>query len=529
MSDDNLIEQRIQQIPNDVFDATNNPSHLDAPHQQLEEITIAELQAAMEKGTLTAVTLVQQYKERIAALNPHLHAILELNPEAETIAAALDEERQNKGVRSPLHGVPILLKDNIGTADQMRTTAGSWALDGFSPTDDATVAAKLRQAGAIILGKTNMSEWANFRSTQSASGWSGRGGQGRNPYMLDRSPCGSSSGSAQAVSANLVPVSLGTETDGSIVCPANSNGIVGIKPTVGLTSRFNVIPISKTQDTVGPFARTVTDAALVLGAITGIDPRDLATGRSASQFHIDYTPFLDADGLKGARIGIPRQLVTATPEAVAVFETAVSTLRHAGAEIIDPVEFPDFETLRDNTAEWELMLYEFKDGINEYLSRLDNDAPQSLADLIAFNETHIEQEMRYFGQEQFEMAQEKGPLTDSAYLESIIKSHHAARDSLNQLLDEFKLDALIAPTGNPSVCIDLINGEHVSGGSCGLAARAGFPLLTVPTGSVFGLPVNLTFMGRAFSEPLLIKLAYAFEQLTKARQTPRFLPTMSIV
>ena len=498
------------------------------PFPQLEEVTIAELQQAMTLGLITARELVHQYLRRIRELDqrgPRLKAVIELNPDALTIAAALDRERRDQGPRGPLHGIPILLKDNIATEDQMQTTAGSLALEGHQPSADATVATKLREAGAVILGKANLSEWANFRSFQSSSGWSGRGGQGRNPYILDRNPCGSSSGSAQAVSANLIPVSLGTETDGSIVCPASTCGIVGIKPTVGLTSRYNVIPISDTQDTVGPFGRTVADAATVLGALTGVDPLDPATAASAGHFFTDYTQFLDANALQGARLGVARDLFFFSPETTEIANTAVAALQAAGAVIIDPLTIPP-ELLNDEGSEFDVLLYEFKDGINKYLSSLGPGAPQTLADLIAFNNANANQEMRYFGQEIFDLAQTYGPLTDPAYQEALQKSHFAAIAGINALMDDNNLDAIVAPTGSPAWPTDLVNGDHFLGGSSSLAARAGFPLVSVPAGFSFGLPVNITFMGKAFSEPSLIALAYAFEQATQVRQPPQFLPTM---
>ncbi len=498
------------------------------PFPRLEEVTIAELQRAMATGHLTARQLTHQYLRRIRELDqkgPRLNSVIEINPDALHIAAALDRERQQHGPRGPLHGIPILLKDNIATDDQMQTTAGSLALEGHKPAEDATVAAKLRQAGAVILGKANLSEWANFRSFQSSSGWSGRGGQGRNPYILDRNPCGSSSGSAQAVSANLIPVSLGTETDGSIVCPSSANGVVGIKPTVGLTSRFNVIPISETQDTVGPFGRTVADAATVLGALTGVDPLDPATAASEGHFFTDYTQFLNPDALQGARIGVARDLFFFSPETTEIANTAVAAMQAAGADIVDPLTIPP-ELLNDGGAEFDVLLYEFKDGINKYLSRLGPGAPQTLADLIAFNNAHADQELLYFGQEIFDLAQTYGPLTDPGYLEALQNSHFTAIEGVNQLMDDHSLDAIVAPTGSPAWPTDLVNGDHFLGGSSSLAARAGFPLVSVPAGFSFGLPVNLTFMGKAFSEPTLIALAYAFEQATQVRQAPKFAPTL---
>ncbi|MDJ0752450.1 MAG: amidase [Ardenticatenaceae bacterium] len=498
------------------------------PYSWLEEITIGELQYLMDAGKLTARKLVRQYLRRIHALDirgPKLRSVMELNPDALYIAKELDRERRKQGPRGPLHGIPILIKDNIGTADEMETTAGSLSLVGHPPTEDATVAAKLREAGAIILGKTTLSEWANFRSFQSSSGWSGRGGQCKNPYVLDRNPCGSSSGSGAAAAANLAVATLGTETDGSIVCPATANGVVGIKPTVGLTSRFNVIPISDTQDTIGPLARTVTDAAIVLGALTGVDPNDAATAKSAGQSYTDYTQFLDAGALNGARIGIPRGLFFFSPETDDVFAGALTALQNAGATLVDPVDVP--AEVAGGNAELEVLLFEFKDGVNKYLSRLGPGAPQTLADLIAFNNANADSELKFFGQELFDLAEAKGPLTSQEYLDFLAASVQPAVEWFDTVMDGLNLDAMVAPTGSPAWPIDLINGDHFLGGTSSPAARAGYPLVSVPAGFSFGLPVNISFMGRAFSEPTLIALAYAFEQATMVRTSPSFIPTLS--
>ncbi|TMD38304.1 MAG: amidase [Chloroflexi bacterium] len=458
----------------------------------------------MARGELNARELAEMYIERIHALDqqgPTLQSMLELNPAALEIAEKLDEERRDHGPRGPLHGIPILLKDNIATADAMQTTAGSLALVGSRPPRDAFVVQKLRQAGAVILGKTNLSEWANFRSNASSSGWSGRGGQGRNPYVLDRTPCGSSSGSAAAIAANLATVSLGTETDGSILCPASSNGVVGIKPTVGLTSRAGVIPISHSQDTVGPFARSVADAAAMLGALTGIDPRDPSTHRSEGKFHTDYTQFLDPNGLRGARIGIARQVYFGySTKADAIAISAIKQLRELGAEIIDPADIPTAEQMSNFKAELTVLLHEFKVNLNAYLAELTCTPLRSLADIIEFNNAHAGEELSYFGQEILLMAQDA-------------------------VMDTYKLDALVMPTTSPPWRIDLVNGDHEMGSSSQPAALAGYPAISVPAGYVFDLPVGITFMGRAFSEPTLIKLAYAFEQATKVRHSPRYLPT----
>jgi amidase len=502
-----------------------------AAMNDLEELTIAQSQTLMDQGQLTARDLVDLYLARIEALDkngPQVNAILEINPDARGIATLLDRERETKGRRGPLHGIPIFLKGNIDTADSMMTTAGSLGLLGWSAPQDATVAKKLRDAGAIILGKTNLSEWANFRSTHSTSGWSGWGGQTRNPYILDRNPCGSSSGSAVAVAANLCAASLGTETDGSIVCPASTNGVVGIKPTVGLTSRAGVIPISHTQDTVGPHARNVADAAVVLGALTGVDPRDPATQASGGKLLADYTRFLDPNGLKGARIGIPRKVYYGYSDEVdRIAESAIQAMQDAGAIVIDPADIPSAEQINSDPAEFEVLLFEFKADLNAYLAGRTDLAVHSLAELIDFNEAHATTELKYFGQEIFLSAEAKGPLTDAAYLAALEKSHRLSRqEGIDAVMDKLQLDALVAPTGIPAWPTDLINGDHFLGGSSSPAAMAGYPLITVPAGFSFGLPVGITFMGRAFSEPTLIKLAYAFEQATKARIPPRFLPTM---
>ena len=501
----------------------------------LEEATIADGQTAMAAGQISARQLVEQYLARIEQLDragPELRSILEVNPDALQIADALDEERGTKGPRGPLHGIPILLKDNIDTGDQMLTTAGSLALLGTRPPQDATVAKRLRDAGAVLLGKTNLSEWANFRSTQSSSGWSARGGQGRNPYLLSANPCGSSSGSAAAVAANLAIASLGTETDGSIVCPAHANGVVGLKPTVGLTSRAGVIPIAHSQDTVGPMARTVRDAAILLGVLAGIDPRDPATGESAGKVHTDYTQFLDADGLRGARIGVPRKVYFGySPEADAIVEEAIRTMRELGATIVDPADIPTVNLIAGGRDEFTVLLYEFKADLAAYLQTRVADerhpdvrAMRSLADIIAFNEANKAEEMPYFGQEIFLMAVEKGDRDERGYTRALEASRRVSREKgLDAVMDEHKLDALVAPTGGPAWPIDLEQGDRHSGGSSSPAAMAGYPLISVPVGYVTGAPIGMTFMGRAFSEPMLLRLAYAFEQATKARRRPQFL------
>ena len=469
--------------------------------------------------------------ERIDALDregPRLRSLIETNPEAGDIAERLDREREEGRVRGPLHGIPIVLKDNIDTADRMMTTAGSVALAGTPALQDATVTARLREAGAIILGKANLSEWANFRSTRPVSGWSGRGRQGLNPYVLDRSPCGSSSGSAAAVSANLVAASLGTETNGSIVCPGSVNGVVGIKPTVGLTSRAGVVPISHTQDTVGPFGRTVADAATVLGALTGVDPRDPATQASEGKFHRDYRPFLDPDGLRGARIGIARQFFGIHEHIDRIAEPAIDVLKARGAVVVDPANIPSLSQINASPTGLTVLLFEFKADVNKYLSSRPNLTVHTLADLIAFNRAHADVEMPYFLQQLFDQAQAKGSLDDPGYLAALATNKRLSQtEGIDKVMDELRLDALFAPTRNPAWTIDLLNGDRSLGGSSTPAALAGYPLITVPAGQSFGhLPVGVTFMGRAFSEPTLIKLAFAFEQATRARKKPEFLPKL---
>jgi len=502
------------------------------PPFELEEATIAELQEGMASGAYTSRRLVELYLERIEALDrqgPALHHMLETNPDALAIAEQLDAERREKGPRGPLHGIPVLLKDNIDTGDRMLTTAGSLALADRPAPSDAFLVERLRAAGAVILGKTNLSEWANFRSTRSSSGWSARGGQGKNPYVVDRSPCGSSSGTGGAVAANYAAVGVGTETDGSIVCPSHVNGIVGIKPTLGLISRSGVIPIAHSQDTAGPMARTVADAAILLGAMTGVDPNDAATSRSRGRALADYTPFLDPDGLRGARIGVARaRFFGYNPDTDRLAEAAIEIMKAHGAVVVDPADIPNRGAYGD--SEFTVLLYEFKHGLNAYLAaRGDTARVHSLEDLIRFNEEHRAEEMPYFGQEIFLMAQEKGPLTEPEYLEALEKNRRlAGPEGIDAVMDEHNLDALIAPTGSPSWPIDLVNGDHFTGGSSTPAAVSGYPSITVPAGYAFGLPVGLSFIGRAWSEPTLIRLAYAFEQATKHRRPPQFLPGIEL-
>jgi amidase len=500
------------------------PANSAARAFEFEETTIAELQEGMRGGKLTAREIAEKYLDRIEKFDrkgARLNSIIELNPDALNIAAELDRERKTKGARSPLHGIPVLIKDNIDTADRMRTTAGSLALaDSFAPRD-AFIVTRLREAGALILGKTNLSEWANFRSTHSSSGWSGRGGQTRNPYAIDRNPCGSSSGSGVAVAANFAAVAVGTETDGSIVCPSSACALVGIKPTLGLVSRSGIIPIAHSQDTAGPMTRTVTDAALLLNVLAGIDPRDRATQTSRGKSHADYTRFLDPAGLRGARIGVARKFFGFNDKVDKLMTDAIDALKHAGATVVDPADLPSHGKYDD--TEFEVLLYEFKADLNKYLLERGGGAPRSLKELIEFNERHREREMPYFGQEIFLKAQEKAPLTSKAYLAALAKNHRLSRaEGIDATIAKHRLDAIIAPTGGPPWTTDLVNGDHFSGGSSTPAAVAGYPNINVPAGYVFGLPVGISFFGSAYSEPVLVKLAYAFEQATKHRRAPQF-------
>jgi len=503
----------------------------DVPSFELDEITIAELQAGMSAGKYTARAIAEKYLTRIEQIDkngPAINSVIEINPDALAIAEARDRERADKGVRSPLHGIPVMIKDNLDTADRMMTTAGSLALVGSKPARDSTIAAKLRQAGAVILAKTNLSEWANIRSAHSTSGWSGRGGQTKNPYALDRNPCGSSSGSGAGVSANLCMGAIGTETDGSIVCPSSSNGLVGIKPTVGLTSRTGIIPISHSQDGAGPMCRTVRDAATMLGAITGIDEEDRATAESREKSYTDYTQFLKADGLKGARIGVVRQRFGFHEGVDKVMESALDALKKEGAILVDPANIETSGKFSD--SEFMVLLFELKAGLNAYLARLGPDAPvKTLKQIIDFNEKNREKEMPYFGQDTFLKAEEKGPLTSQEYLDALAKNHQLARkEGIDATMEKNNLDALVAPTGGPAWIVDHVNGDYFGGGSSGAAAVAGYPNITVPAGFISGLPVGISFFGRAWSERVLIRLAFAFEQATKVRKPPKFLPRIQL-
>ena len=496
---------------------------------EVEEATVAELQAAMQAGRLTARRLVDLYLARIESFDrrgPSLRQVLETNPEAASIAEALDAERRTRGPRGPLHGIPVLLKDNIATADRLTTTAGSLALEGSRPPRDAFLVERLRAAGAIVLGKTNMSEWANFRSSQSTSGWSARGGQGRNPYALDRSPCGSSSGTGAAIAANFAAVGVGTETDGSIVCPAAFNALVGIKPTLGLVSRGGVIPIAHSQDTAGPMTRTVADAAVLLGVLAGADPHDPPTAAARTRAAADYTKFLDANALAGARIGVARNRLFGHHQATdRLAEQAIAVMKAKGAIIVDPADIPHLGAYDD--SELEVLMYEFKADLEAYLATLGPDAPvKSLRAIIEFNEKHRDREMPFFGQDILHEAQTKGSLTTPAYRRALARNRRLARAGLDAVMVKHRLDALIAPTmEKPAWVIDLINGDPPGAGSARPPAVAGYPHVTVPMGFVRGLPVGLSFIGRAWSEPRLIALAHAFEQATRHRKPPRFRPT----
>src|ERR1700674_4769782 len=494
---------------------------------ELDEITITDLQDGMKSGKFTARSLVEKYSARIDEIDKHgpaINSVLELNPDALAIADALDRERKSKGPRGPMHGIPVLIKDNIDTADRMMTTAGSLALVGAKPPKDSFVAQKLRAAGAVILGKTNLSEWANIRSSHSTSGWSGRGGLTKNPYALDRNPCGSSSGSGAGVSANLCAAAIGTETDGSIVCPSSSNGITGIKPTVGLVSRSGIIPISHTQDGAGPMCRTVRDAAILLGALVGTDPEDAATAESDGKSHTDYTEFLDPNGLRRARIGVVRKSYFGFNDAVdALIEQALDAMKKQGATLVDPA---DIATLgKFDESELTVFMYELKADLNSYLARLGPSAPvRTLKDIIDFNDRNAQKEMPYFGQDLFLKAEAKGPLATKEYVDALEKNRQLARtEGIDALMNKHSLDALVAPTGGPAWLTDLINGDHVAGGSSNAAAVAGYPNINVTAGFLVGLPIGISFFGCAWSEPTLIKFAYAFEQTTQTRQAPRFL------
>jgi amidase len=504
-----------------------NPGGDPGGDRDIAGASISQLQSRMAAGRLSSAELVDIYLRRIAAIDKglDLRSILQLNPDARRIALQLDQERRRKGARGPLHGIPILLKDNIDTADRLQTTAGSLALAGASALQDATVAKRLRDAGAVILGKSNLSEWANFRGFQSSSGWSGVHGQCRNPHILDRNPCGSSSGSAAAVAAALATVALGTETDGSVVCPSGQCGVAGIKPTVGLTSRVGVVPISDTQDTVGVHGRSVADAATVLSALTGTDPRDAKTAASAGRFSRNYAQFVSSDGLRGARIGIARQFTGATTETDEVFEQSIQVMRDAGAVVIDPVELPSFDEFNADQSELIVLIFEFKRDLNAYLATRTGVPVTTLADVIQFNIDHAERELKFFGQELMELA-ESDVFGEAEYQQALVRGRQlAAERGIDAVLATHNLDAIVAPTNSPAWPTDLINGDAFLFGSSGFAAVAGYPLVSVTAGYVFGLPVGITFMASAWSEPTLIRVASGFEAAADVRRAPRFLST----
>ena len=496
---------------------------------ELNEVTIADLQAGMISRKFSARSLTEQYLARIEQIDrrgPAVNSVIELNPDAVAIAEALDKERKGKGTRGPMHGIPMLIKDNIDTADRMQTTAGSLALMGAHPSRDSFVAQKLREAGAVILGKTNLSEWANIRSSHSVSGWSGRGGLTKNPYALNRNPCGSSSGSGAAVAANLCALAVGTETDGSVVCPSSANGIVGIKPTLGIISRAGIIPIAHSQDTAGPMARTVRDAALLLNALTGADPRDNSTAEGAGKVEGDYTRFLDPNGLRGARIGVARKYFGFSDSVDDLMSSVIDEMKRQGAVFVDPADLESHGKFDD--TEFTVLLYELKADLNAYLASRPDAPVHSLKDIIAFNERNKSEEMPYFAQDIFLKAEAKGPLSSKEYLDALEANHRLSRaEGIDGVMDKFHLDAIMAPTGSPAWLTDLVNGDHSGGGSSNAAAVAGYPDITVPAGFIAGLPVGVSFFGRAWSEPTLLKIAYGFEQATKARKAPRFLPTVT--
>lgn len=526
-----LASISVTATPREAADVDTSSAASAPPAFELDELTVGELQSGMATGKFTAHSLVRKYLDRIDDVDKHgpeINAVIETNPEALAMATELDRERKAKKLRGPLHGIPVLIKDNIDTHDRMTTTAGSLALGGSIPLQDSFVAKKLRDAGAVILGKTNLSEWANFRSSHSSSGWSGRGGQTKNPYVLDRNPCGSSSGTGAAIAANLAAVGIGTETDGSVVCPSSANSLVGLKPTLGLISRAGIIPIAHSQDTAGPMARSVTDAALLLSALTGVDARDDATRASNGKSFADYSKFLDANGLKGARIGVHRKGFGFSDAVDKVMNDSIDIMKKRGAMVIDPADIPTQGKFDD--SELEVLLYEFKADLNSYLTSLGSRAPvKSLKEIIEFNEQYRDREMPYFGQDLFIKAQAKGPLTDKAYRDALAKNRRLSRkEGIDAVMDRNKLDALIAPTGGPAWPTDWLNGDHFTGGYSTASAVAGYPHITVPAGYVFGLPVGISFFGRPWSEPILLKFAYAFEQATRARRTPQFLATAKL-
>lgn len=493
---------------------------------ELNELTIGDLQKKMQSGQSSSAAITQLYLDRIEAIDkngPNLNAVIEINPDALTMAKAMDEERKAGKNRGPLHGIPVLIKDNIDTGDQMMTTAGSLALEGHKAIKDAFVITKLREAGAVILGKTNLSEWANFRSTRSSSGWSSRGGQTRNPFVLDRSPCGSSSGSGSAVAANLCAVAVGTETDGSVIAPSSFCGIVGIKPTVGLVSRSGIIPISKTQDTAGPMARTVTDAAILLGAMAGIDPADAVTSESSGKNAKDYTSFLNAAGLSGKRIGVEKSFLKGHEGVVGLYKQAIDVLKKQGASIVEVDLLKSLDAV--GGAEFTVLQYEFKDGVNRYLSTA-NARVRTLADVIAFNRQKAAKAMPFFKQETLESSEAKGGLDSKEYTDALAKTR-SSRQLIDKLMSANKLDAICGTSIGFAGCIDLINGDYDTGFYfCPPAAMAGYPHITIPMGSVQGLPVGLSFIAGAYQEGPLVSMGYAYEQASKKRVRPAFIESL---
>ncbi len=498
---------------------------------ELDEITIDEISSGYKSGKYTVRSITEKYLARVKEIDkagPSINSIIELNPDALKIADELDKELKEKGPRSPMHGIPVLLKDNIDTIDNMETTAGSLALVGSRPQKDSFVAKQLRDAGALILGKTNLSEWANMRSTHSTSGWSGRGGLTKNPYALDRNTSGSSSGSGAATAANLCAVAVGSETDGSVVSPSSLNGLVGIKPTVGLVSRAGIIPISHSQDTAGPMTRTVKDGAILLSAMAGVDSEDEATQNAERKSYPDYTKFLDKNGLKGTRIGVLRAYFGFLPSVDIVINNSLDILKQNGAILVDPIII---DTLGQfDNSESTVLLYELKADMAAYLKHRGPNTPlKTLKDLIDFNEKHADKEMPYFNQELFLKGEEKGPLTDQEYIDALEKNHRLTREEgIDAVMDKHNLDAIVSPTDSPAWMTDLVDGDHFLGGSSQLPAVSGYPHITVPAGQVFGLPIGISFFGRAWSEPVLLKIAYAFEQVTKSRKPPKFLPTVDL-
>lgn len=497
---------------------------------ELEEWTVSQLQEAMTTAKYTSRKISELYLKRIREkdqIEGGLNSVIEVNPEALEMADQLDKERSEGKIRGPLHGIPIMIKDNIDTGDKMMTTAGSMALAGSSAPDDAFIVKKLRESGAILLGKTNLSEWANFRSFRSSSGWSGRGRQTRNPFALDRNPCGSSSGSGAAVSGNMCALTIGTETNGSIVCPASANGIVGIKPTVGLWSRDGIIPISKTQDTAGPMGRTVADAAVLLGACAGVDEADVKTRGSEGNAYADYTQFLDKNGLQRRRIGVLNSVFGYHEKVDEIFEGVLETMKTQGAEVVKGIKVSEEGDYKNSGLE--MLLYEFKDGLNKYLASRSDAKVKTLADIIQFNNDHADVEMPYFAQEIMEKAEMKGKLTDLEYKKALKTVLTVSRKGIDDALKAHNLDAIIGVTGGPAWPIDVINGDHFGTGSSTPAARSGYPNISVPAGFIHGLPIGMSIFAGKYQEPKLISIAYAFEQATKVRKAPKLIPTLKLL